>query len=150
MDQNSKAGLIPGAGDLVGTIGDASMASSSGLIVSSGPSSNQALIGQAQSRRIQAGSVGGSGNALNPFGLSMQTVVLPEGTVSVDEFIEERKRVNEWVKIKGILDAHQIIEDWPDGDIVIRIKRKKADHITMTGQTAKPSDFKVEFGVDEE
>jgi len=85
----------------------------------------------------------------NPFGNSGQMVHLPKGLVSVDEFISEQKDLAAWLKIKNIVEAHQIIEEWPDGDIVIRIKRNREAVTELQGTKPDASEYRVDFGVDD-
>lgn len=114
-------------------------------LVVQGHSVSGQTIGNAQvnSRRI---SIDGT---INPgVGISNQTIYLPDGPVTTEEFIKMREEVENWKKLKGIIEAHQIIEEIPNGDIVIRIKRAKVEHLAMVGQEPKPKDYRVDFGED--
>lgn len=83
--------------------------------------------------------------------LSNQLVYLSSGeVVSTDEFDKMVQNVKGWMKLKEIVEAHQIIEELPDGDIVIRIKRAKVERAHMAGQNLPPSAFTVDFGVEDE
>lgn len=77
-------------------------------------------------------------------------VQLPEGTVSVDDFVRLRSEINEWKIAKQILEKHQIIDEWPDGDVVIRIKRRELSGLLRLDAASISGVAIVDFGVDEE
>lgn len=84
------------------------------------------------------------------WGCSSQVVQLPEGTVSVDDFVRLRNEINEWKIAKQILEKHQIIDEWPDGDVVIRIKRRELSGLLRLDAASISGVAIVDFGVDEE
>lgn len=60
----------------------------------------------------------------------------------------KEKNIKKWAGIKQIIRAHQIIEELPDGDIVIRIKRKRSKPESITTNRSAHKYAEVEFGVD--
>jgi hypothetical protein len=89
-------------------------------------------------------------NVYNPFGNSGQMVLTADGPISVDDFLKRERELQEWLRIKDIIEKHSIIEDLPDGDIIIRIKRHRIEKAIEDGTKVSPSDFEVDFGIDED
>lgn len=102
------------------------------------------------SGQISGVGIAATGHSISSGKISLGQTVAGNAThPSLIEIERREANIKEWMKIKEILDSHQIIEDWPDGDIVIRIKRARAERIkATTGLPPEPSDYQVEFGAD--